>query len=143
MHKITIALCLFLALSGNILADGPSLSLNEFWKQWYEKGLDLQSHNGQKFIRDHTRHWRPEMIPAMVLDVIAHEPGDGELRDYVYATAILNIPDRRECKEVLAKIRASPQSHQADGRTDTEDEIAYDFQAAIEEVESGELKPAK
>jgi len=112
--------------------------LDNFWKQWFGQRLDLQTHEAQLFIREKARQWSPELIPAMIEDVITHEPKDGELRDYVYATAVTYIPDRKGCKEILAKIRASPQANQAIGLTDTEGDIAYDFQEAINNAESKE-----
>jgi len=128
-------------MSGQLHAQASPEALEQFWKQWYEQKLDLQTPKAQKFIRENARHWTPAIIPALIHDVIAHEPKDGELRDYVYATAVTEIPDQEGCRRTIAGIRSSPGSHKSINGNDSVDEIAYDFQSAMEESAGAKKGP--
>ena len=136
--------CLYLACLlavGTLPLAAKPVTLAEFWKEWHARNLDLQTKGGERFIRDHALDWKPSMIPAMIRDAQTADPNEAEERDYVYTFAILYIPDRAGCKAIIAKIRASPGADtKTIGNSDTTDDIAYDFQSAIDDIETGQEK---
>jgi hypothetical protein len=107
--------------------------LKEFWSQWDKRHLEMQTSEGQRFIRFHGQRWSPSIIPVLIRDVVSSNPDEREGLSMVYGLAVTCIPDRKGCKRVIAQLQKSQDKDAAS--------IASDFQADIEDDERGEAWP--
>jgi hypothetical protein len=118
--------CFAIPFAGLLQVQPPTL--DEFWKQWHQRNLDLTTKEGLRFIRANAIQWKPSIITDMVRDAKVHAE-ESEGRTMTYSIAILNMPDRKGCKAVILKLENSTDE-------DTH-KIASDFQADIKDVEAG------
>jgi hypothetical protein len=128
---IFLIAALVVALFGAAEAQPPVLK--EFWSQWDKRHLEMQTIEGQRFIRFYGRHWSPSIIPVLIDDVNASDPSEREGLSMTYGLLVTCIPDRRGCKRIIAQLQKSQNKDTA--------AIASDFQADIEDDERGDVWP--
>jgi hypothetical protein len=129
--RIFLIAAFVMALLGVAEAQPPVLK--KFWSQWRDRHLEMQTSEGQRFIRFYGRRWSPSIIPVLIHDVVSSNPDEREGLSMVYGLAVTCIPDRKGCKRVIAQLQKSQDKDVA--------AIASDFQADIEDDERGEVWP--